>query len=574
MAEDEDFLRAILQAPDDDGPRLRYAEWLEGRGDPRGEFIRVECELDGADGLDEDDRRWIELKSRETQLLCRYRDTWWSRPVGERVLGVEFRRGFVWGIDVTAAGFSEHADALFRLEPIQCVRFEPMRRGLRFYGPLPSEWGSAQASSPHMKRLTTLGLNHNRIGPEGVRELIDSPHLDRLIALHLAVNAIGGGGLAALAGSRLLAQLEDLDLSANGISATGIRALLDSPLAGRLAKLDLASNDLGASGVEALSRSPHLHRLTRLGLACNLLGESGARALAQAASLPCLTELDLRGNALGDEAMQVLADCSLLQRLTSLDLSENPFGVWGVQALIASSSLTGLRRLSLARAGPGSRPNLWGEGLGDAGAEELGAWPHLGRLTRLDLSGNRISEVGIGSLLGSPDPTRLTARERLNRARAARAGAGISKDRRFCWAVLNLSGNPIGDAGARALAETPLLAGLATLSLDCTRIGHRGVEALAASPHLAGLTTLHLASNWIRDPGLIALAGSPHLRRLTTLTIGDHISDKGLRALAASPFLDRLCELQIRGPQASEGTIGALRERFGDGVTFTRVGRQ
>ena len=47
------FLQAVLENPDDDTPRLIYADWLEERGDPRGEFIRVQCEL--ANMTEEDD---------------------------------------------------------------------------------------------------------------------------------------------------------------------------------------------------------------------------------------------------------------------------------------------------------------------------------------------------------------------------------------------------------------------------------------------------------------------------------------------------------------------------------------
>ena len=40
------FLRAIIEHPEDDTPRLIYADWLEENGDPdRAEFIRVQCEL-------------------------------------------------------------------------------------------------------------------------------------------------------------------------------------------------------------------------------------------------------------------------------------------------------------------------------------------------------------------------------------------------------------------------------------------------------------------------------------------------------------------------------------------------
>jgi uncharacterized protein (TIGR02996 family) len=45
MTHDEAFLRAILDNPDDDTPRLVYADWLEEQGDPRGEFIRLQCLL-------------------------------------------------------------------------------------------------------------------------------------------------------------------------------------------------------------------------------------------------------------------------------------------------------------------------------------------------------------------------------------------------------------------------------------------------------------------------------------------------------------------------------------------------
>jgi uncharacterized protein (TIGR02996 family) len=41
------FVRAILAAPHDAAPRLMYADWLEERGDPRGEYLRLRHALDG-----------------------------------------------------------------------------------------------------------------------------------------------------------------------------------------------------------------------------------------------------------------------------------------------------------------------------------------------------------------------------------------------------------------------------------------------------------------------------------------------------------------------------------------------
>ena len=45
MNDDSGFLQAIRDNPDDDAHRLVYADWLQERGDPRGEDLRLECEL-------------------------------------------------------------------------------------------------------------------------------------------------------------------------------------------------------------------------------------------------------------------------------------------------------------------------------------------------------------------------------------------------------------------------------------------------------------------------------------------------------------------------------------------------
>lgn len=44
MTEDEAFIRAVVDNPGDDTPRLVYADWLDDHADPRGPYLRVECE--------------------------------------------------------------------------------------------------------------------------------------------------------------------------------------------------------------------------------------------------------------------------------------------------------------------------------------------------------------------------------------------------------------------------------------------------------------------------------------------------------------------------------------------------
>lgn len=66
MNEHEPFLEAIRRQPDSQGPRLVYADWLDERGDPRAELIRVQCALER---LDVRDPSWERLDRRERLLL-------------------------------------------------------------------------------------------------------------------------------------------------------------------------------------------------------------------------------------------------------------------------------------------------------------------------------------------------------------------------------------------------------------------------------------------------------------------------------------------------------------------------
>ena len=80
------LLAAVYDAPDDDAPRLVYADLLQQRGDPRGEFIMLQC-LRGPD--DPPSRR-------ERSLLKKYGDGW-LEGLGDFLLkgGRTFRRGFL-----------------------------------------------------------------------------------------------------------------------------------------------------------------------------------------------------------------------------------------------------------------------------------------------------------------------------------------------------------------------------------------------------------------------------------------------------------------------------------------------
>src|SRR6478672_7525843 len=91
---EEAFWQSIQEAPEDDAPRLIYADWLEEQGGAaqtaRAEFIRVQCELAR---LPEDSDRRAALEKREGALWKKHGKEWRAplRPFSPKIL---FRRGF------------------------------------------------------------------------------------------------------------------------------------------------------------------------------------------------------------------------------------------------------------------------------------------------------------------------------------------------------------------------------------------------------------------------------------------------------------------------------------------------
>jgi len=86
MSDAAALLAAIRAAPDDDAPRLIYADWLEEHGQrERAEFIRVQCELARNDSPT--------LRQREAELLAEHHDAF-AGPLASPGLRFRFQRGF------------------------------------------------------------------------------------------------------------------------------------------------------------------------------------------------------------------------------------------------------------------------------------------------------------------------------------------------------------------------------------------------------------------------------------------------------------------------------------------------
>src|SRR5437763_251733 len=89
MSDTTPFLQAILDDTGSDAPRLVFADWLDERGDPHGELIRVQCAIARRR---HDDPNRPPLMMRERRLLNRHLVDWFGplrklRKVGDPVRG-------------------------------------------------------------------------------------------------------------------------------------------------------------------------------------------------------------------------------------------------------------------------------------------------------------------------------------------------------------------------------------------------------------------------------------------------------------------------------------------------------
>ncbi len=298
------LLDDIVAHPDDDRPRLVYADALSDRGDPRGEFIALQCA----------DRATTSAahRQREEELLAAHRAEW-LRGVPEG-LGVtcRFERGFV--VEVVA----QSADALKRLEDF--VAREPVDSLV-----VPHAFDSQLAQFPRwVERVRALRVDAHSLS-SGWREFLESRRFGRLTTLVVS----GEKQVAAFA--RLVPsafpRLVELGLT-HSASPFFAQSLFHSKWFGALRSLNMSDDLLGFEDVQRLARLPALK----------------------------LDELMLDGNRLGNDAAELLATTpNLVRRLRLLSLNRNRIGPQGAEALVRSTALPAQALLSLEKNHFGAR---------------------------------------------------------------------------------------------------------------------------------------------------------------------------------------------------------------------------
>ena len=374
MTEREAFIAAIAAAPDDDLPRLAFADWLDERGEsPRAEFIRLQCQLhhlelelpdfetrhndparaplwERAHALFEaHGREWFSpfcramgfdstqrTQSPRRSLLDRVLrcpvsswDPWYLDyfgggagsldVIGDACVGsLRFSRGFINGLDLP----------LHRTRPPRAVaeafRLEPVDRLTITLDTNVRHWIALEG--PHLKQVRSIGLhpqaNRDRRQLKTFERLANSDDWSGLREVHMHTLP-GGEGLAtaasfvsALVASRLMAPVRTLSLCTN---AEGLSRIGQGRSLGSVRTLQLVMSHLPPAG-GVLRDSPLTRQLESLILSGNDLGDLGVQDLL-ATEWPHLHTLDLGFNHLADRAAKAIRP--IAHRLTELTLAGN-----------------------------------------------------------------------------------------------------------------------------------------------------------------------------------------------------------------------------------------------------------
>jgi len=267
--EENDLRAAIFANPDDDAPRRVYADWLLERGDPRGEFILIQCMLGrtlSARGplhrnhpagrtvrpVAADPAAIPRLELRE-QALLREHQKKWILPIRKYVNSWFWERGFVSRVDVNIKKFVAHAGAILDFTPLVAVY--------------------------------AMGCT-----PQGVRQFAELPRVGSLRSLTFCMQRIGAREAEIFRSSRF-ANLRELTLQQNPLGDDAVRVLAGSTTLSALRMLDLSFSEdkITSRGVESLAAAEFFPRLTHLDLNCSLANRTAIEPiLKRGASLQVL----------------------------------------------------------------------------------------------------------------------------------------------------------------------------------------------------------------------------------------------------------------------------------------------
>lgn len=418
--ERESLLRAICTAPEDDVPRLIYADWLDEHGEPsRAQFIRDQIYLAGLP-------KWHPDVLAAEQLN---HDVYfgYTRSLGDKHGLPTLPQGLSWAHRVMQRGFGSAVEAttadalrdglatLCQTSPINGVAVQGRFRESN------TELIKALTQIPAMACVRRLEISLAKLTPEHLQMLEDCPHLSKLEVLELPFGGLSSRGAAVLPTLELFRRLRELHLRSTDYGDPAgpafAPAFQQHGAGSRLEVLNLCSNHFGprdlqflasapalesvrelylsdcaydtgfrAEGYQALANSPHAQQLEIMHLGKTEPTMAGIHALAKS-PFPSLRYLDFSNNNVGPKGVAVLAMAPWLSQLTHLNLQGNPVKDSGLKHLL-KARLPNLVSLNLSETK-----------LSEAGLLSLADAPFASQLKKMDLYRNIFQQKATGQRL-------------------------------------------------------------------------------------------------------------------------------------------------------------------------------
>jgi uncharacterized protein (TIGR02996 family) len=236
MATEEEFLRALQQAPDDGELRLIFADWLEDQGDQRAPLVRLQAM---PSRWEPDFQKRVEMQRQELLLIeqlgqgflgplqpyCRD----WHIDRGLAHVTIEARR-------FTGRRFAAVARDYLHQAWVGTIRLTDLERG-NFDNLEGATW---------LRSLASLDMRNAGLNDAELTALLANPHLENLTWLDLSGNQLTDQCVSVLAGFPWFPRLHWLDLRNNLLRPEGMSRLVQTYLPDERRRLDLHGN-LGAS---------------------------------------------------------------------------------------------------------------------------------------------------------------------------------------------------------------------------------------------------------------------------------------------------------------------------------------
>jgi uncharacterized protein (TIGR02996 family) len=289
------LVQAVIDEPYSDLARQVFADALQARNDPRGEFVVLELALAGPLAI----RKRDQMKARRDELFAEHKDEWFPTELEFRTRG-----GFVSAVTGTFAALAK--SPLFANQPIveatitkvdwrKLVRAPWLRHlhHLILRGSIDGATGFEHiVAAPNMQQLTALNVTATSLKADAIKTL--KSYLPGLRSFVLTGNTLGSDGIAALIAWPHLATIETLYLSKCGLTTADVAKLLSKPLP-NLVKLTLADNQIDNTiGKVLAAAASNVPKLEQLELAGNKKLDATAVKELGAAKLPAIRRIDLR----------------------------------------------------------------------------------------------------------------------------------------------------------------------------------------------------------------------------------------------------------------------------------------